>query len=127
MPLVRHDHRGGPLHDGGWADSLPGVRRFTQAGHPSDRDHLQGERLLQDRLAPAQGGIYLQLAGRSSVDHERTEHFERREWREWREWREHHERRKRGKPYGCDIIRGCRRGRIAKEDLDALRRERVLG
>jgi len=97
------------------------VRWFTEAGHPSDWDHLQGERLLQDRFAPAQGGLHLRLAGRSSVDHERTEHYERRERRE------HHERRKRGKPYGRDIIWGCRRGRITKEGLDALRRERVLG
>jgi hypothetical protein len=97
------------------------VRRFTEAGHPSDWDHLQGERLLQDRFAPAQRGIHLQLAGRSSVDHERSEQFER-----W-ERREHHERRKRAKPYGRDIICGFRRGRITKEDLDALRRERVLG
>jgi hypothetical protein len=100
------------------------VRWFTQARHPSDWDHLQGKRLLQDRFAPAQGGIYLRLAGRSSVDHERTEQYERRERRERRE---HHERRKRGKPYGRDIICGCRRGRIIKEGLDALRRERVLG
>src|SRR6266545_7714726 len=121
MPLVRHDYRGGPLHDGGRADRLPSVRWFTEAGHPSDWDHLQGERLLQDRFAPAQGGLHLRLAGRSSVDHERTEHYERRERRE------HHERRKRGKPYGRDIIWGCRRGRITKEGLDALRRERVLG
>jgi hypothetical protein len=96
---------------------MPGVRWFTQAGHPSDWDHLQGERLLQDRFAPVKGGIYLRLAGRSSVDHQRNEHPERRERRE---------RRKRGKPYGRDDIFGCRRGRITKEELDALRRERDL-
>jgi len=64
VPQLRPHDRSDPLHAGGRSDHLRGLRRPASSRDLSERHHLQGSRLLQERL-PQLGELGLLLAERS--------------------------------------------------------------